>query len=458
MADARIIIVGAGPAGIRAAERLVAAGFRPVLLDEGARDGGQIYRRQPEGFSRTPGQLYGSEASRAVAVHATFERLKGSLDYRPHSLVWNIAGNHVHVLAKGQSEALPYDALIIASGATDRLLPVKGWQHAGVYSLGGAQIALKAQACAIGRKVVFMGTGPLLQLVALQYHKAGAGVAALLDTTPFHKQVLAAPKLAARPDVLLKGLKLVAGLVASRMPIHRGITPLEIHGEAETGVTGVSVRLANGETRHFEADAVALGYHLRPDAQLADLAGCRFTFDAQTRQFWPEIDDEGRASVKGLYLAGDGVRTQGADGAEISGALAALACLADLGHAVPEAERAALARRRAAMERFRMGLAAAYPWPAQLAAELPDEAVLCRCEGITVGQVREAATEKGADELNRAKALTRLGMGRCQGRYCGHAGAEVVAAATGMPLSEVGRLRGQAPVKPLPLSAGRIVP
>ncbi len=89
---------------------------------------------------------------------------------------------------------------------------------------------------------------------------------------------------------------------------------------------------------------------------------------------------------------------------------------------------------------------------------MPDEAILCRCEGITVGELREAVREKGAEELNRAKALTRVGMGRCQGRYCGHAGAEVVAAAAGIPLEMVGRLRGQAPVKPLPIRAGRVIP
>ncbi len=239
MADARIIIVGAGPAGIRAAERLVAAGLRPLLLDEGQRDGGQIYRRQPEGFTRSAEALYGTEAARAEAIHTTFDRLKPQIDYRPRHLAWNIADGHVHALVDGESVAYPFDRVIIAAGATDRLLPVKGWQHAGVYSLGGAQIALKAQACAIGQAVVFMGTGPLLQLVALQYHKAGARVVALLDTTPFHKQVLALPKLAARPDVLLKGLKLVAGLAAARIPIHRGVTPLEIHGEARRASPGL---------------------------------------------------------------------------------------------------------------------------------------------------------------------------------------------------------------------------
>ena len=41
MADPRLIVIGAGPAGVRAAETLVDAGLRPIVIDEGARDGGQ---------------------------------------------------------------------------------------------------------------------------------------------------------------------------------------------------------------------------------------------------------------------------------------------------------------------------------------------------------------------------------------------------------------------------------
>ena len=71
----RIVIVGAGPAGIRAAATLVGAGLHPVVIDEGHRAGGQIYRRPLAGFTRTPEQLYGSEAVKACALHALFDRL-----------------------------------------------------------------------------------------------------------------------------------------------------------------------------------------------------------------------------------------------------------------------------------------------------------------------------------------------------------------------------------------------
>jgi NAD(P)H-nitrite reductase large subunit len=300
-----------------------------------------------------------------------------------------------------------------------------------------------------------MGTGPLLYLVAAQYLAAGAGVAAVLDTTPRHRRLRALPGLLARPGTLAKGLALVARLHRAGVAIHAGIEPLEIAGDDAAGVRAVTFRTRRGGTQSIPCDAVALGYHLRPETQLADLAGSAFCFDAATRQWLPQLDRDGRSSVPGIYLAGDGARVLGADAGEAAGRLAALAVLADAGRGDHEAEIARLRARLARMARFAEGLATAFPWPAGAAAALPDATVVCRCEAITAGALREAACAIGATELNRAKAFSRVGMGRCQGRYCGHAAAEIVAAATGLPLAEVGRLRGQAPVKPLVIGARR---
>ncbi len=451
MVQPRVIIIGAGPSGVRCAQTLVAAGLRPVVIDENRRDGGQIYRRQPDNFTRPYAKLYGTVAGAAQALHECFDALRDKIDYRPETLAWNISDQKVHVVKDERSTALPYDALVICSGATDRLMPVKGWQYAGTFSLGASQIALKAQACAIGSQVVFMGTGPLLYLVASQYLKAGANVAAVLDTAPLMRRVAALPKLLARPAVLFEGLKLVAALKRAGVPVLTGVTPLEITGSAENGVQGVTVR-DGGKERSFACDAVAMGYHLRPETQLADLARCAFRFDQETRQWLPELGEDGRSSVPGVYLAGDGVRVLGADGAEIAGRLAAMAVLEDFGLNVDDEQLKQLRTAQAGMDRFRRGLVQAFPWPAQQAAELPDEAIVCRCEVVTAGELRRVVCEMGAQEANRAKAFSRVGMGRCQGRYCGNAGAEVIAHAAGVPVELVGRLRGQAPVKPLSLA------
>jgi len=458
----RVIVVGTGPAGVRAAQALVQAGLRPVVVEENARDGGQIYRRQPLGFKRPYTKLYGSEAAKAQALHRDFEALRPHLELHTDTLAWNLTAGELHVVREGQPQTLPFDALLVCSGATDRLMPVPGWDQAGCYSLGAAQIALKAQACAIGRQVVFMGSGPLLYLVASQYQQAGARVAAVLDTAPARKSWAALRGLLARPRLALRGLALMQGLRRAGVPLLQGVSPLRIEGDAALGVQAVVIKDARGASHRFECDAVGLGWHLRAEAQLADLGGCQFDFEPLSRQWLPRIDSDGRSSQAGLYLAGDGVRILGADGAEAAGRLAALAALADLGHAQGQAlhasEAPALRQTLARMDRFRAGLAQAFPWPHAQAASLPDEAVVCRCEGITAGTLRHCVSELDSHELNRAKAFSRVGMGRCQGRFCGHAAAEVVASQCGLPIEQVGRLRSQAPVKPLMMNTREVQP
>jgi NADPH-dependent 2,4-dienoyl-CoA reductase/sulfur reductase-like enzyme len=423
------------------------------VVDEGYRDGGQIYRRQPPGFTRSYSELYGTEADKAESLHACFERLKRNIVYKPGTLAWNIERGRLHVVTATEAQVLAYDSIIICSGATDRLFPVQGWQYAGCFSLGASQIALKSQACAIGSRVIFLGTGPLLYLVASQYVKAGARVQAVLDTSRFTERIRALPQLASRMGTLIHGLKLTTQLARAGVELLTGITPIEILGSNDAGVSAVRIRTSAGVKREIECDAIGLGYHLRAESQLADLAQCEFRFDEESSQWLPRVDEDGRSSVSGVYLAGDGARVLGADGAELAGRLAALAALDDSGVAVNTGEVRRLRSQLQQMDRFRRGLLTAFPWPSRLAVELQDSTVVCRCEGVTAGDLRHAVRGLGADEVNRAKALCRVGMGRCQGRYCGHAAAEIIAHTANVPVHRVGRLRGQGPVKPLPVAA-----
>ncbi|MGF6724459.1 NADPH-dependent 2,4-dienoyl-CoA reductase/sulfur reductase-like enzyme [Paraburkholderia sp. GAS41] len=456
--ERRVVIVGAGPAGVRAAETLVAAGIKPVVLDENARWGGQIYRQPPANghFERSKQALYGFEARKADALHSTMAALLPQLDYRPDTLAWACARGRLDTLHAGREAAVPFSHLIIASGATDRVLPVPGWTLPGVYTLGGAQVALKAQGCAIGQRVVLAGTGPLLYLVAYQYVKAGAHVVAVLDTSPLAQQIAAAPKLARQPATFAKGLYYVSWLTARGVRIERSVTLVGIEGERH--VSAIVWRGAgNGaENETLACDAVGLGFGLRPETQLADLAGCRFRFDAQNRCWLPELDAGGRSSVPGIYLAGDGAGIAGADAAELAGHRTALALLDDLGIAHPRGQglpdAATLDRRLQRIAIFRGGLEAAFAPPIRAAAQWPDAMTVCRCEEVDAGTLRHCIRSGTASEINRLKALTRVGMGRCQGRMCGEAALALLSVETGKPLELVGRLRSQPPVKPIPMS------
>jgi NADPH-dependent 2,4-dienoyl-CoA reductase/sulfur reductase-like enzyme len=459
MNDARrVVIVGAGPAGVRAAETLVAAGVRPIVIDENARWGGQIYRQPPAngGFERSKKTLYGFEAHKADALHTTMAALLPHIDYRPDTLAWACEAGRLDTLAAGREVSVPFSHLIIASGATDRVLPLPGWTLPGVYTLGAAQVALKAQGCVIGRRVVLAGTGPLLYLVAYQYAKAGAQVAAVLDTSPLSRQIAAAPKLIRVPSTFAKGLYYVGWLKAHGIRIERGVQLVGIRGALNVESIEWRNSGSSSPSEVIDCDAVGVSFGLKPETQLADLAGCRFRFDALNRCWLPELDSAGRSSVRGLYLAGDGAGIAGADAAELAGRRAALALLDDLGIAHPRgpgmADAASLERGLQRIAVFRAGIETAFAPPANCAAQWPDDMTVCRCEEIDAGTLRHCIRGGEASEINRLKALTRVGMGRCQGRMCGEAALQLLAEETGRPLEAVGRLRSQPPVKPIPLS------
>ncbi len=442
----RVIVVGAGPAGTRAAECLVRHGLRPTVITEAPHNGGQIYRRQPHGFKRSAQKLYGSQARKAQAIHAVFDEIASTVDFRANTTVWNIVDQSVFVDSPSGIETLPFDSIIIATGAMDRLIPMPGWTKPGVFTLGGAQIALKFQACAIGERVAFAGTGPLLYLVAYQYARAGARVVRVVDTSRSGEKLAALPGMLASPRIAYQGAYYLAWLRLHGVPVVQGARPLEILGE--NCVTGLRYFDAGGGEHQVDCDAVGLGYGLKPESQLAELAGCEFHFDTTQRLWTVTHDGTGRVR-RGVYVAGDCAAIGGADASELQGELAALTLLGDSGSSPSTQRLRAIAAKLARLARFRRALEQAFPFPAHLVRDMPRHTILCRCETITAQLVDEMTAELHPDDLNRVKAFSRTGMGRCQGRVCGPAVAEYIAARDGIDIATVGRLRSQAPVKPL---------
>ena len=443
------LVVGAGPAGIRAAQALVRGGLRPVIIDEGYACGGQIYRQPLVADGRDGQARYGSEADKAAGLHAAFAALGSQIDYFPNSLVWNLRDGFADIATGRNYRRIPYDGLIMATGATDRILPVPGWTLPGVFTLGGAQIALKTQGCSIGKLVVFAGTGPLLYLVAWQYLKVGINVAAVLDASRFLVKARLMVGLLSRPSIVLRGLRFAAELRMRGVKLHHGIDCLRFEGQSR--IESVSWR-SIGRTHRLPCDGAGYGLALRSETQLADIAGCNFRFDKRDRAWLPVKDISGRTSLRSVYVAGDGSGIVGADAAEWAGERAALALCEDRGITVPQSRVATLEGRLRRVDRFREHLESAFPFPAHWASRLEDDTQICRCEEVTVGTARQVRDQFGVTEINRLKALSRVGMGRCQGRMCGAVAAELLAQETGRNIDAVGRLRSQPPVKPLALT------
>jgi len=74
----------------------------------------------------------------------------------------------------------------------------------------------------------------------------------------------------------------------------------------------------------------------------------------------------------------------------------------------------ALAKRIAGIRVQPPAVGAAVPEPGGL---IRDEAIICRCERVTAGEIREQI-RAGCRDLNEIKAVTRAGMGACGGKTC----------------------------------------
>lgn len=450
MAAPKVAIIGAGPAGTRAALTLASEGLTPVVIDEAPSNGGQIYRRRAAALGAHDNP-YGLEARKAAALHRDFDLARQTIDFRGETAVWDIKPGVIHAVTKGAPATIYWDRLIIATGAMDRVIPFRGWTLPGVFTLGGAQTALKGQRCTIGSRPVFFGSGPLLYLVAYQYAKAGVDVQAVLDTSSFAKKIRAGAALFAGGTAFLKGLYYIAALAARGIKLRSAISAFEVR-EQQTSIEAVWID-ARGRTHSLPCDSVATGFNLVSQTQIADLCELPFAFNPLQRQWLPEADNAGRSSTPGIYIAGDGAAIGGADVAELTGERAALAVLGDLGRLHPQDRINDINRKLRRWSRFRAALdGKAFVFPDALARAVPDNVVVCRCEGIDAAAIRRAVRLLGADEINRAKAFSRLGMGRCQGRICGSAAAEIIADAAQCRIEDVSRIRGQAPVKPVALS------
>ncbi len=449
------VIVGAGPAGLAAAAVFVGAGLRPVVLDEADRPGGQGTRRLTPVLRDEAARLFGRGAAAARREReAREDATLAACDHRPGTLVWGVFEGSLELHADGRADQLAFSHLLLATGATDAILPLPGWTLPGVFSLGGAQVALKRHGSFIGRRVVFAGSSPLLYLAAAQYARLGSRDIVILDTTPFRAKLGAAPGMARHgPATLRQGLALMAELRRAGVRVVAGAGLLSVEGGDR--VEGFRFRDKAGREERLDCDAVAIGFGLRPETQLAELAGAAFEFDPVLRHWFPRLSPDGQAGPS-LWIAGDGARTVGAEGSAAAGRLAALSMLRamGLGEAVQASGMEALRRRLQHARQFQQAAAGAFRIPHDMLSTMPGDTLLCRCERVTLGEVREAvARASGPVEVNRVKAITRCGMGRCQGRYCGAALGEAVSQLTGRALGDVGRLRAQAPVRPLPLSA-----
>jgi NADPH-dependent 2,4-dienoyl-CoA reductase/sulfur reductase-like enzyme len=455
-----VAVVGAGPAGLAAALAAASRGARVALIDEGRLPGGQIWR-----------------AGRGDRLAAPVrERVAGldrlGVELVSGTVVWGARPDRTLLLARALETAGAEDAasdrpgswaicpraIVLATGAHDRPFPFPGWTLPGVLTAGGIQALVKGQGVVPGRLVLLAGAGPFLLPVACSLLDAGAEVVAVAEATRRRDWLSSATRVRHAPGRLGQLARYEARLARARVPRLFGHVIRRAEGRdrvvrAELSPVNSEWRAESGASRVFEVDAVGIGYGFQPNLELARLLGSRLSFARREQQFVVWRDRWMRTSTDGVFAAGEVGGIGGAEQAESEGLVAGVSAAVAAGHPDTAARGTRRARRRSKrLAKFAELLSDLFaPRPGALAL-IDDRTEVCRCEGVTRGEIDRALDDASvAATIRGLKGPTRITMGPCQGSTCGQLAARLIAERTGQRPDRVEPPSARPPAKPLPL-------
>jgi NADPH-dependent 2,4-dienoyl-CoA reductase/sulfur reductase-like enzyme len=488
-ATCEVAIIGAGPSGLAAAAVLREHGVGVTIIDEQPRSGGQILRQPPKNFSVArwlPAKLYDrvkaalNEVNERQDIEWLFQStvlgIMRPSPYRTQSAdapggagterkIRGGGGHELWIQAPTGAYLLRASAVLLAPGCYERPLAFPGWTLPGVMGAGAIQGFVKSQQFVPGNRFVLAGSHPLQLVVADQLLSAGAQVAAVVFTQRKQQASLMMrhPLIAFRHHrQLLETSHSLRRLRRAGVPVIFGHTIVRADGAAAVGRATIAAVNKNGTIDHhktqvFECDRIGICHGFLASSELARQAGAEMHWQDHAGGWLARYDEWFESSIKKLFVAGEITSVEGADAALEKGRLAAIGILRSLGrlddnqaHRLVEPTR----RRLSHLQSFAAVLQQLARPPASLALQtMSDDTILCRCESIKRGELKQALTDnKHILSADAAKLLTRVGMGLCQGRMCGDNVARVIAEARGVQPNEVGPFQAQAPVKPVPLA------
>ena len=424
-----ILIIGAGPAGITAASVCARREVSVALVDMERAPGGRVLKEAED--SLTLRHTTDSEHRESAALGRLLAGVAGKIDYYSGAIAADIADKCLILDGPQGQTVIQARSIILAPGAIEAPALFPNWNTPGIYTLGCYNTMIK-RGRKLKERVLVAGSGPLLYAVAANVGRGGGSIAGLLDAASLGQNIRVGRALLAGRYYGKMAVALKAG-VALMLPKWRRRTRIaSVEGRAGDFKVKTVVMDDNWKTIKdgptFQAEAIAVSYGLHPNTDLSRRCECLHTYDFFSGTWNPVLDSYLRTSQPGIYLAGDGALVKGYEGAALDGHIAGLAALMDLGQGRGyENELEGLQSRRRISAAFAAELAAVSEPGSEYFNELDDDIIVCRCESVRMKDIKMAAAE-GARDRNGIKKRLRVGMGHCQGRYCGQVIDRILAA------------------------------
>lgn len=340
-----LLIIGAGPAGLAAANTATSLGAAVLVADENMRPGGQLIKQTHKFFGSK--EHSAGERGFKIGEKLLEEAMKSGCTVSLNTRVYNLlkeAGFFTAVcISNGKEIFHKARAVVLATGASENSLPFEGWTLPGVITAGAAQTMVNINKVLPGKKMLMIGSGNVGLIVAYQMLQAGMEIAAVLE---------AAQKVG--------GYEVhAAKLRRAKVPVLTGCTILRANGRADVESATIcdvddNFQPLPSTERDIAVDTICIAVGLSPLYQLARLAGAQLGYNAGKGGFVPFCYENLSTTVEGLYVAGDITAIEEASIAIEEGKLAALSACVGLGLTEEKAVLEARTRYNANLSAIRM--------------------------------------------------------------------------------------------------------
>lgn len=343
-----LAIVGAGPAGICAALEAASHGVKTTVIDRGEELGGQLIKQTHKFFgwhkksAGTRGILIAKKLSEDVRNSENITVLNST-----EALGYYDDGTLLVETPQGIDRVIG-DRMIVATGASERMILFPGNDLPGVYGAGAVQTLMNAHGVRPGQSVLMIGSGNIGLIVSYQLLQAGVRVEAVVEAMP----------TIGGYAVHASKIRRLGVPILTRHTIKEAYGKDQVEGaiiwELDDSWNGIP-----GTEKDLKVDVICLAVGLSPLAELLWQCGAEMAYIPELGGFVPLYDENMETTRKGVFVAGDVAGIEEASTAMAAGRLAGLSAARSLGK-VPDDEYAKLkAEILAELEGLRSGPASA---------------------------------------------------------------------------------------------------
>lgn len=333
MKQTEIAVIGGGPAGLSAAAAAASLGAKVSLVDNADRLGGQLVKQTHMFFGSKEqyASIRGIDIGKLLA-----KSLPENVEVMVNTTAFGLFPDGVITLDQGGTyrKLLP-KRIVIATGASEKVLAFPNNDLPGVYGAGAVQTLMNVHGVKPGERVLMVGAGNIGLIVSYQLLQAGVEVAAVIE---------GAPRIGGY-------LVHAAKIRRAGVPIYTSTTIVKALGDRQ--VTGAVIaqvdenwRVIAGSERQIDCDVICLAVGLSPMCELLWQAGCRMKYIPELGGHIAWHNERMETSRPGIFVAGDAAGVEEASSAMVEGTLAGLYAAKSLGYSAADfAERVAKAER-----------------------------------------------------------------------------------------------------------------